>query len=94
MSEKTDEEEKQTEKTPKTDKLENSVILSIFEVGFESVAEALGVFHKLFLLLFQYLTNKHRQPFSSTYFIETVSVNALFPFSCIYLPVCSDSGIS
>lgn len=26
---------------------------SIFEVGFESVTEALGVFHKLFLLLFQ-----------------------------------------
>lgn len=52
----------------------NSVLLSIFEVGFESVTEALGVFHKLFLLLFHYLTNKYRQPFSSTYFTATVFV--------------------
>lgn len=72
---------KRTEKGKKKNKERNSkmysVILSIFEVGFESFAEALGVLHKIFLLLFHHLINKNRLTFSSTYRSAFMCVHSL-----------------
>lgn len=86
-----------TEKSEKQRVARNSVILSIFEVGFEGVTEALGILHKLFLLLFQHLANKHRRPFSSihpTFFMCVFTLLHVSAYPSILMLVSPEDGVN